>query len=217
MILLRLPVLLVLILFSGAALADLGESIPTSNVLDFTITRNGDVIGAHHVRFTDNGDEVIVRTDINIRVTFAFITLYDYQHEATEIWRDGVLQSIEAKTNNDGAPEFVSLQREAGRLVGDSTRGKLDLPGDTGATSYWNPVYLDAGTWLDTQDGEILKMNHDQKGEEPVTVQGQAVTARQSLSVADNGSEVRLWYADKRLMKMQFRAFDGSILEYDRL
>ena len=48
-------------------------------------------------------------------------------------------------------------------------------------------------------------------------VQGQAVTARQSHSVADNGSEVRLWYADKRLVKMQFRAFDGSILDYERL
>lgn len=213
----RLPVLLVFILFSGTAPADIGENIPSGNALDFTITRNGDVIGAHHVRFMRNGDDVTVRTDINIRVTFAFITLYDYQHEATEVWRGGVLHSIEAKTNNDGTPEFVSLRREGGRLVGNSTRGKLGLPDDIGATSYWNSAYLDVGTWLDTQDGEVLQMRHQQKGEEEVTVRGQTVTARKSHSLADNGSEVSLWYAADQLVKMQFRAFDGSILDYDLL
>ncbi|MEQ8708172.1 MAG: DUF6134 family protein [Rhodospirillales bacterium] len=215
---LRLPVLLALILFSGPVLAaEIGESIPESNRLDFTITRNGDVIGSHQVRFSRSGDQLTVQTEIAIKVTFAFITFYDYQHSATEVWRDGMLQSISARTNNDGAPEFVSIRREGDRLAGTSTRGDLDLPGDIGATSYWIPGYLDAGTWLDTQDGEILEMTHNRKGEEPVIVQGKSIPAMRSHSVANNGSEVDLWYAGRKLMKMQFKAFDDSILTYNRL
>lgn len=196
------------------AMASVASQFPGSGSLVFDIFRKGDRIGSHEIRFEHDGDRLSVTTDITIRVGFAFITLYDYRHTARELWEGGKLVRLIANTDDDGADEFVRLQAVDGGFAGESTKGLLDLPSDIGFTSYWNRDYVMRRSWLDTQDGDVMAMSISAKGRETVDLRGEQVVAERFGGESDDGGAVDLWYAGGELVKMRFRAFDGSILDY---
>lgn len=202
------------LLAAGSVTASLPPGLAEAGDKRFAIFRNGEEIGSHLIAVRSGDDATEIRTEIDIRVTFAFLTLYDYSHRATEIWRGGQLVSLRAKTDNDGKPEFVDLEGGADGFTGTSSEGRLDLPPSVGFTSYWNLAYLKAGQWLDTQDGKLLSMDIEPHGTETIDLRGNSVPAERYHAKVDDGTEVDLWYAADGLVRMRFRAFDGSILDY---
>jgi hypothetical protein len=213
---LALALALCLMLMPHEARADLPDGLSAGDDLRFAIFRNGDRVGTHRIVAGRADDVTEVRTEIDIKVTFAFLTLYDYSHRATETWRDGKLLRLRSNTVNDGKDEFVELEAAGSGFEGRSTEGALDLPAATGFTSYWNPAYLDAGQWLDTQDGELLAMTIEKLGVDEAELRGGRVAADRYRAASQDGAVVELWYAAGELARMRFQAFDGSVLDYLR-
>jgi hypothetical protein len=48
-------------------------------------------IGQHRIRFRPEAADLVVTTDIALKVKLAFITLLDMRHDSEERWRDGRL------------------------------------------------------------------------------------------------------------------------------
>lgn len=218
----KFPARLVALILSCCLLAPVGavaklpSALSDGDVCRFAIFREGDRVGSHVIKARTEGDLTTIHTEIEIRVTFAFLTLYDYSHRATETWRDGKLLRLRAVTDNDGTPEFVDLDAGDDGFSGTSTAGALKLPPSVGFTSYWNPDYLGQSRWLDTQDGSILSMSVEALGAESVDLRGARVPAERYRATAADGALVEFWYAEGELARMRFRAFDGSILDYIR-
>ncbi len=180
--------------------------------LDFTAYRNGDRLGFHRIDFASEGNRLIVDIEIVFDVKFAFIPLYGYRHRNREIWEDGRLISMSTETDDNGTGFKVEVMRDGERLLVDGVDGRLELPGDTLTTSYWNETAMADSAWLDTQRGQLVRSDVVKKPMEAVRVKGRDVEATPYELTGD--ITCTLWYRDGRWVKLRFLGEDGSEIDY---
>jgi hypothetical protein len=178
----------------------------------FTTYRNGDRLGFHRLEFSRAEERLIVDIEIVFDVKLAFIPLYRYRHRNREIWEAGRLASLNSETDDNGDRFWVKARAGGERLLVDSNSGKLDLPGDTLTTSYWNEAAVTKGEWLDTQKGQLARSTVVQRPVEPAEALGETVEANRYDLEGD--ITCSLWYADNRWVKLFFLGEDGSEIVY---
>ncbi|MGI9501826.1 MAG: DUF6134 family protein [Geminicoccaceae bacterium] len=185
-----------------------GEGSPTV----FTAYRNGSRLGFHRIDYSKDEDRLIADIEIAFDVKLAFIPVYRYRHRNREVWQAGQLISLETETDDNGEDHKVSAVRKEGRILVDGSEGRLDLPGDSQTTSYWNEASIERGQWIDTQSGKLVRSAVTKKPPEPVLVEGRNLEAtRYDL---DGDITCNLWYTDGRWVKLLFVTEDGSEIEY---
>lgn len=151
------------------ALADKLEGLfddAQSGDIVFDLIRKGSRIGHHSVRYTPLDDgRLQVDVAIGIKVKFAFITAYRYEHRNREIWSsDGqTLLSIETQTYNNGEELSVSGALKDGVFtVTDANGNTASLEGLVVPTSYWNAAILSGDAQiLNTQKGVPADVTFD--------------------------------------------------------
>lgn len=180
--------------------------------LMFTAYRNGNLLGTHKIDFSKTGERLVVDIEIAFDVKLAFIPFYRYRHRNREVWEDGKLLTLDTETDDNGAAFNVRAEQVSGRVLVTGSSGKLDLPGDTLTTSYWNEGAVTAGEWLDTQAGNLVRSTVTKRQPEPVMVEGRSVQAVPYDLEGD--ITCRLWYADGRWAKLAFAGEDGSMIDY---
>ncbi|MEM1020792.1 MAG: DUF6134 family protein [Pseudomonadota bacterium] len=148
----------------------------------FAMDRKGDEIGHHSVTYTPLEDgRLQVDVAITIKVKFAFIVAYRYEHLNREIWSaDGkTLLSIESETFNNGKNISISGKRtDAGFAMIDEDGTEYLIEGDIAPTSYWNALLLEADSAvLNTQKGKVADVAFiNQDKSDVVAPDGTAVT-----------------------------------------
>ena len=140
--------IMVLMMTSATALAGQG--------VEFTVMRNGNPIGHHRVEVTRSAEETRVDVDIALDVSFGFITLYHYRHQATERWKDDRLLALDSITDDNGTPLTVHARADAAGITVSGQDGTAVVPRDTVPTSYWNPALVTNRPLLDSQTGRLL-------------------------------------------------------------
>lgn len=161
-----------------AALADkidgVVEQSRTGDIV-FAMDRKGSEIGHHSITYTPLDDgRLQVDVAITIKVKFAFITAYRYEHRNREIWSaDGqTLLSIDTKTHNNGKDVAVSGERIGDVFVMTDEDGtQYNIEGPIAPTSYWNPLLLaDGATVLNTQKGKRADVRFNPSRESSVVL-----------------------------------------------
>ncbi|MGI9499420.1 MAG: DUF6134 family protein [Geminicoccaceae bacterium] len=180
--------------------------------LNFIAYRNGSRLGFHRIDFSEDGERLTVDIEIAFDVKLAFIPLYRYRHRNYEVWEDGRLVSLKSETDDNGDAFKVRVNRQGDRLMVDGVDGKLEVPGNTLSTSYWNEAAMNSGVWLDTQEGKLVRSEVTKKSAEPVMVGGASVAAMPYELVGD--ISCTLWYHDGRWVKLRFIGEDDSVIEY---
>ena len=169
--------------------------IPESNRLAYEVTRKGKRHGFQVFEFSrDAAGNLIVDVHIEINFKFGPITLFRYSHKNREVWRDGVVQSVVSRTNNNGEAEFANLQREGASLIGSGTKyeGQLDDP--IMPTSYFNPNFIRQTRFVSTQDGRLMKADVEELGRETLNLpNGQVEATRFRLA---GKLAIDIWYTD---------------------
>lgn len=195
----------------GLSFAAQGELSQGSSLL-FTAYRNGSRLGFHRIDFSRSGERLVVDIEIAFDVKLAFIPLYRYRHKNREVWEKSKLISLDTETDDNGTDLEVKAIRKADRIFVDGAEGRLDLPGDTLTTSYWNEAAIERGEWIDTQSGRLVRSTVQKKPVEPILAEGQTVQAtRYDL---DGDITCSLWYANSRWVRLHFLGEDGSEIEY---
>lgn len=184
---------------------------PTQD-LGFTVYRNGSEIGRHQLSFSRRGELLQVDVEIQFDVTFGFIPLYRYRHRNRELWQGERLVELESTTEDDGTEHWVRAEARGDRLVVASSEGRLELPGDTTSTSYWNETSLQHGRWLDTQRGILVRSQVEAHPSESVRVGSSTVMAQRYRLAGD--IDCQLWYHEGRWVKLRFEGPDGSMIDY---
>ena len=76
----------------------------------FDVYRQGDTrFGEHAVRFSRDGEDLIATNEIRLRAGLGPITVFRYEHDSTERWRDDELIGMRGRTFKDGNTYTVSV------------------------------------------------------------------------------------------------------------
>ncbi len=165
----------------------------------FEIIRKGAPIGTHVVHVRHVGDRTVVDTDIKMRVNFGPVPVFHYRHESREVWREGRVQSIDSRTNNNGRKSRLAVRQVADGLQVDGTGYRGMVPPDAIPSSYWNRSIVSADTLLNTQNGELIDISTTALGRTVSPGGAYAEHFRITGTVA-----LDLWYDDARWVGSTF-------------
>jgi len=184
--------------------------IPADGAIDFLVFRNDSEIGTHRVRFTHDGDRMTVQTEADFKVSFGFIVVFRYTYRATETWRNGVLESLSAHTDNNGTKGTCEAHRDGTSMVVDgSVSGHYIAPPGAIASTHWNKAEL-AAPMINPENGELMKFDVRDVGRE--TLAGGVAAQHFGLT---GYATMDLWYDDAGLWRhLKAVAKDGSTIDY---
>lgn len=185
--------------------------IPPSGEIFFKAFRDGDEIGFHKVTFAREGDRIIARTQIELSIYLAFVRVFHYTHDSTEVWEDGALASLESRTDDDGTDEAVRVMRNGTGL-------EIEGPAYQGVgafgllpTSYWFKDFVSQREVLNTQTGKIMPVTIRSEGAETLMLNGTAVETERYFV---EELKLYLWYdARGQWVRSSFDA-RGTAIEY---
>ena len=178
--------------------------------VEFDVYRSGRSIGTHRLEFSEEQGmlRVDVEMDLHIRVLAVFNYRYNYQ--ATEWWKEGVLQKLDVQVNDDGelTQMTASLEGDQLRLVeGDETRW---LPHDLITTNHWNAAILSQEAVLNTLTGESSQLSVEFLGDTKAPAGLEEVAVR-LYRLGGELEDTQTWYDESgRWLGMEFSARDDS-------
>lgn len=163
----------------------------------FTALLDGKVIGYQSFRLSTHGPEKVLVSKARYNVKFLFMNAYSYTHDDREVWRDGCLNRIDSRTDDDGKRFFVHGTLADSRLVLKTAAGTEQLPGCVMTFAYWNPSILDAKRLLNAQTGEYLDVVVTPLGRDAIAAGGQARRADR-YELKTEKFTIDLWYSPQR-------------------
>jgi hypothetical protein len=176
-------------------LASRAPTTPTPADRRFRITWQDRTIGEHLVRFRSAEGDLEVRTEVNLAVRLAFVTLYELHHEGEERWSGGRLTRLTASTRENGAAPL--RLRGAARHDGFRLEAPAEVVLPAGiftSDSLWNRAVLSQRKVLDAHSGALLDLFAQPKAAGPVQLPGGAIAAEEH-AFATPRLKGSLWYA----------------------
>lgn len=183
------PIILPLLVLASGLPAPVPSRPPADIVFD--VYRNDTAFGHHIVRF-DEAPSGGLAVDIDIELTASFgpVTVFRYEHEAEEIWRNGRLETLNAATFKNGEWDRIDVDRVDRRTL------KID-DGEIGAlppSSHWRGYGVGTGAILNTETGAPMSVEIEDLGVERIETATGWVEARR---IRMTGTlQVDLWYDD---------------------
>jgi hypothetical protein len=207
-------VVVVLMLLAGPAVA------ATSGQQDFRfrVLLDDDEIGTHHFRINREAGEETVEIDAEFKVKFIGITVYSYVHNNRELWRNGCLQRIESRTDDNGDLFAVDGSNEGNNRFQLATQdGERELAADCVMSfAYWNRDYLGQARLLNAQNGEFLEVDVESGGIERLRLDAREVPAeRYRLRNRERDVDITVWYEQQsgEWLFLESRV-DGRVIRY---
>lgn len=190
----RTTIVLGLIVAFASALA--ASPAKAAQELDwrFEVSLDDRKIGYHSFSLEQRAGRQILETEARFDVKLLFITAFKYRHSNTEVWDDGCIESMDARTRTNGKVLEVTAERNAQMLEVSSTNGKAELGACVQSFAYWNPRILEAERLLNSQTGEYESVSVTQEGSDIVDVNGRALDAVR-YTLATKAGEIKLWYS----------------------
>ena len=178
--------------------------------LSFSVWRLGSRIGEHNVRFTRDGEELTVESSADFAIGLGPIALYRYKYRATEGWRQNRLETLSARTDDNGAVAFVDAALEGDSImVTGSKSGRYAAPPGAIAATHWNAAEL-SQPMINPQNGELMRFDCRDLGWERLESGSPARHfALSGYAVLD------LWYDESDVWRaLRAVARDGSLIDY---
>lgn len=207
--------LLVASLFGGLFATATAAAAESSTSYLFEVSYDERPIGTHLFEVERDGPIKRVRSVADFHVRMLFVSLYRYRHEAQEEWREGCLQRLQSRTDDNGRRFEVSAATDATALRISRTEpdaGVDVIPADcAGSFAYWDLEQLQRTALLNSQTGVLTPVALAFEGEERFAGEP---ALRYSLQPAGLPPIV-LWYrADTRTwLGLETRRGDG-VLRY---
>ena len=134
-------------------------AVDAPQTIAFDVTRNGNDFGEHIVTLEPLDDGGLkATTRIRLEVKVGFIRVFNYRHDCTEIWRDGVVESLDCQTRKDGDDLTLTVRRDGDILRVSGVDFQGEAPVDVAPSSYWHGLLHGAPSMLNTETGEIMQM-----------------------------------------------------------
>lgn len=211
------------VLFATASLASVEaanrDAVPETGTIAFDVYRGDSPFGTHILRFEEDGDELRVVTDVDLRVRIGPITVFRYEHDSIEIYQNDVLVSLETTTLKDGERLDVNIARSGNEFAGqgsdeDGNTRSVNLSASLQPSSHWGGYVPGLETVLNTETGSEMPVTIVELGMATIDVAGRSMETRH---VRMEGSLILdLWYdANGEWVRSQF-SVRGQNITYVR-
>ncbi len=187
--------------------------IPKDGEAKFDIIRKNKVIGTHEILFSKKNKDLIIETNIDIKVKILFVTAYTFSHQSKEIWRNGNFIKIDGFSDFEDEREyFIKGEIKDGYLFSSGMDGELKLDKNMIPSNFWNIEVMYQDEIFDTQKGIVRKLSVKESGEEIIKINNKKIDCIKFILNAsshpkdkDIFPEYTLWYSkEKELMKYRF-------------
>jgi hypothetical protein len=185
-----------------------------SNTWTFDVLLDDKPIGYHRFTLTGEAAGREMKSEARFMVKLLFLTAYGYTHEASERWRGNCLDSVTARTDDDGEKFAVRAVREGEALAVTGARGRNVISGCAMTFAYWNPEILHQSRLLNAQTGDYEAVTIAALGDERITVRGAPIAAKR-YRISGPKNPIDLWYsADREWIALESPVAGGRRLRY---
>jgi len=190
--------------------------VPPGKSLRFLVTRNGSEIGSHVLSFAQEGDDLVVHIDVQMRVGLGPFTFFHYRHQGEERWRGGQFVSLQTETDHNGDALRVRAQRKGDRVRVEATGlAPQDLPGNALPLTHWNVACMHARLF-NPEEGVVIPETTVPRGNEMVVLSNGSKVQATRYALAGK-APIDDWYDDTQTWTaLRATVKDGSILTYIR-
>ena len=190
------------------------ESAVSTEVWNFRVLLDDDPIGYHRFEINRQQNTIDVYSSAQLDVTFLYIPVYSYQHEAQEQWRDGCLVNIKSSTDDNGDMFAVSSKQQAQKLLVTTQDNSATLQGCVRSFAYWDIGLLSSSKLLNVQTGEYEAVELTDLGAARFKLDDREVDTRHYRLVAKN-AKIDLWYTpEQHWLALESTTSSGAVLRY---
>jgi len=111
--------------------------------LNFDVFLDDRAIGYQRFVLATTGEGMRIETRAEFAVKLLRITAFEYDHRNTELWRDGCLQAIDARTDSNGKQYAVSGRARGDSFVVGTNGGERRLGGCVASFAYLGQQAVD--------------------------------------------------------------------------
>lgn len=195
-----------------SASAQMGWQPVDGEKLAFDVFRDGSKFGRHIVSFRKQDDQLVVDTDVELKVSLGPLTVFHYIHDVTERYSAGRLVSLASKTKKDGKWKMLAAEAVEGGLNVAGAAFNCLRAGVVIPSTHWNIAAMKQSAMFSTETGAMLPIEVIDQGVERVKTGEGELDARRYLVKSD--LDATFWYdASGRWVKCAFTA-QGSRVEY---
>ena len=193
-----------LALLMAAAPPRRGGALPAE--YRFRVVREGSQIGTHRVAFSQAGNELTARTEVDIAVKLAGFTVFRLTHRFSETWAGDRLRLAASRQDRNGRVSEMEARAEGNAVLVRGSEGAQRLPADAAPLTWWEPGRFNRPLF-DNSTGKPLRL---QWARAPLPGGGTRWTA-----AGDTESE-GTYAADGTWLAWRTKGEDGSTVTYER-
>ncbi len=166
----------------SAAYADPNPMPRDGERIEFDVYRQGDTrFGVHEVEFSRDGQDVIAEVNIRLRAGLGPVTVFRYEHNSTERWRDGKLLGLSGRTLKDGETFDLQAQLDGDAIEVDGRDPEfnpvdLELEPTILSSSHWHGYPVEMERMLNTEHGTVMDTEVTFVGETQIEGDGGMIT-----------------------------------------
>jgi len=183
--------------------------------LEFDVLRKGKRVGSHKVSFGRDGDQLVVKSEMKLKVKVFFVTAYKFVFEANGVWQGGALVSIKGNVNDNGKKiEIDAYRNDDGKFFTTGKKGEFVADSWVYPTTHWNIGSVDQSAVLNTLTGNLDKVLVRRHGIETIETLTRSIEAEKFEYTGDL-RDTNVWYdREGRWVKMVFTTKSGETIEY---
>ena len=142
------------------------------NYLEYELFRNNKPIGYHKYEFKRSGENLIVNSEVNFKITKLGIDLYKYYAKSEEKYKNGVFIGFESKTNQNKKNKYVNINVDTTNkdLIIDGSSYKGKASNDIIIGTWWNHEIVQKQAQISAVSGRIIEQNVKFIGKEEVKI-----------------------------------------------
>lgn len=186
--------------------------------LNFDVFLDDRAIGYQRFVLASTGEGMRIETRAEFEVKVLRITAFEYDHRNTETWRDGCLQTIDARTDSNGKQYSVSGKARADAFVVATNGGERRLEGCVASFAYWDSKLLtQRRALLNSQTGEYVPVQIDSLGGDRIRIGDREVPVER-YSIKGKELDITLAYdaGSGEWVALDSRLDGGRTLRYRR-
>ena len=144
------------------------------NYLEYDLFRNDNLIGSHKYDFIRNGENLMVKSIVNFKISKLGVDLYKYYAESSEEYNNNSFKSFKSKTLQNKKKKYVniSVKNDNKELIidGSSFKGKANINYVVG--TWWNHEIIKAKAQISAISGRIIEQKVIFLGEKQIDLNG---------------------------------------------
>jgi hypothetical protein len=204
----------VVLLFSQPTFSEPAPFDVYGGKVGFDVVRDGELVGQHVTTFTHDVSGMVIESRMNMSITFLTIPVYSFDYRSVEKWSGGALSHLDVVIEDGSDHIKISSLPKAEGLKVKTPSGTYYVDTPIISTNHWNVDVVKKSRVLNTLTGNINQVKITNRGEERIPVKGSSVLATR-YDYSGELTDTSVWYdAMGRWSKLEFKARDGSTVEY---